>query len=172
MKKFYLNLFVLLTLIAVLAATFDKQKNNCHFYKRNALNKRTKAKKCSCTLAEAIFIPKVNGVLKGLIVFAQDEYGHTTITGLFSKGFKDLTDDICKTIKFEIIDDCDNVIYDITKGLNVQFTGDGDTEPFRHRFHDINLDCNDNDILPKCEREPINFKISGPGRRLGNVTIG
>src|SRR5688572_15767769 len=63
----------------------EKRHNTC-LYKRTVLGKRTNVKKCPCALAEAIFD---DGPVGGLVVYAQDECGSTTITGQFNKGFED-----------------------------------------------------------------------------------
>ncbi|CAI2169452.1 16526_t:CDS:2 [Funneliformis geosporum] len=84
-----------------------------------------------------------NGPVKGIVTFAQDESGATTITGIFSKGFEDTN----ATYEYQIKDDCGNVLHDLTKELNVQLSDDCGTESFRHKFDNINLNCDNNGFL-------------------------
>ncbi|CAI2163325.1 6783_t:CDS:1 [Funneliformis geosporum] len=108
----------------------------------HTLDKRSN--KCPCAFAVADFDPKnSNGPVKGIITFAQDESGATTVAGIFSKGFEDTN----ATYEYQIKDDCGNVLHDLTKELNVQLSGDGGTESFRHKFDSINLNCDNKGIL-------------------------
>jgi len=164
MKKFISLVFlayVLLYLIAVSTAlpTDDEltlNKRNSYLYKRNVLGKRKKDKVCHCALAEAIFS---GGPVKGLVIYAQDESGDTTVTGQFSKGFKDKS----KYYSFLITDDSGVVIRDLTSGLNVQFTDDEGTEPFRHKFNDFNLNCDNDGILFTKSSKPETLSKSESG---------
>jgi len=160
MNKLHLTFFVLSLLIAVSAAlSIDHEpsvhsyvkRNNCPFVKRDILSKRN-VKKCHCTLARSIFVPKKTGPIKGLVIYAQDECGSTTITGLFSRGFKNV-----KSVKVFIVDSCDRILYNVTKELDITPTNYGDTEPFSHKFDEINLDCgNDGILFPQTGKSPLN----------------
>src|SRR5688500_11173978 len=90
---------VLLFLVTVSALPTDVEPLVHTFDKRN--------KKCACTVANADFF---DGPVKGLVTFVQDEYGSTTVTGIFSKGFEDKH----AKYKFKLVDDCDNELHDLT----------------------------------------------------------
>ncbi|CAI2167616.1 13359_t:CDS:2 [Funneliformis geosporum] len=108
----------------------------------HTLDKRSN--KCPCVFAVADFdLKNSNGPVKGIVTFAQDESGATTITGIFSKGFEDTN----ATYEYQIKDDCGNVLHDLTKELNVQLSDDCGTESFRHKFDNINLNCDNNGFL-------------------------
>src|SRR6266498_4127447 len=145
MKKFIsliLLACILLSLITTLEAlpSVEKRTNTCK-YKRNVLGKRTNVKKCPCTLAETVF----DDAVKGIVVYAQDECGSTTITGQFSKGFEDPS----KNYTFLIVDKCGYVIRDLTHDLAVPFSGDGGSKAFNTKIYDLNLNCDENGILNK-----------------------
>lgn len=133
--------YILLSLIAVSAAlqtdeqTLEK-RTGC--LTKRGLGKRTD-KKCPCALAEAVF----DGLVGGLTVYAQDECGFTTVTGLFSKGFQDAG----KNYTFQVVDECGEVLQDLTSGLNVQPSPDGGTKSFRNLFENFNLNCDNTGIL-------------------------
>ncbi|CAI2189915.1 8957_t:CDS:2 [Funneliformis geosporum] len=74
-----------------------------------------------------------------------DECGSTTITGIFSRGFEIFNE--TSDIKFKIVDSCNRTLYDLTDGLNVEFNCDSSTDPFRHTFYEINLDCFEDGII-------------------------
>ncbi|CAG8700233.1 uncharacterized protein OCT59_008454 [Rhizophagus irregularis] len=103
------------------------------------LNKRNQ---CQCSFALADFD---SGPVGGLVVFNQDENGHTEVSGIFKKGFEDTN----ATYGFKIIDECKNTLFDLTDGLNIKPDGSGGTKSFRHKFTDMSIDCNDNGILTK-----------------------
>ncbi|GES92177.1 hypothetical protein GLOIN_2v1520614 [Rhizophagus clarus] len=104
------------------------------FYKRN---------NCQCTTAFADFdSSSSSGPFRGFVAFGQDENGSTTIFGAFNRGFNTNC-----TYQFLIEDEHDNILYDVTDGLDVQLTDDGGTDAFSHKFSDINLDCQSNGIL-------------------------
>ncbi len=140
-------LFFLITASASLPT--DSESLLHIFGKRNP-----KCQPCDSLIANANF---VDDPFRGLAIFYQDEQGYTTVTGYFSKGFQNQN---TNSIKFEIVNDCDEVIYDLTSGgLDVKFTEDGGTKTFSHKFKDLNLKCDENGILfAKC-------KNHGPGRK-------
>ncbi len=106
-------------------------------------NKTKDVASCPCALAKSVFDESSDGPVKGLVVYAQDECGHTTITGIFSKGFEDTS----KNYRFKIVDSCGTVVHDLTSGLNVRFDNFGGTKVFRNKFRNINLNCNRKGIL-------------------------
>ncbi|CAI2183248.1 7395_t:CDS:2 [Funneliformis geosporum] len=114
------------------------EKRTSCLSKRGVLGKRTDSK-CPCALAEAVF----EGAVGGLTVYAQDECGFTTVTGLFSKGFQDTN----KNFTFQVVDDCGTVLQDLTEGLKVQPSGDGGTKSFRNLFENFSLNCGNTGIL-------------------------
>ncbi|CAI2164242.1 7001_t:CDS:1 [Funneliformis geosporum] len=161
MKAFILLAFLAYVLVNVIAVSavspidddlendYALEKRNTCVFKRNGVMKRTMSKKCPFTLVNAIFDTKwsktekvSDGPVKGLVVFAQDECGRTTVTGYFSHGF-----DSTKKYKFLIIDNCEDVVRDMTKGLNVKINHDGSVKAFSHTYDDMNLDCNEEGIL-------------------------
>ncbi|CAI2161824.1 15300_t:CDS:1 [Funneliformis geosporum] len=119
--------------------------------------------KCPFTLANAIFDPngpkieKISeGPIKGLVVFAQDEVGSTTVTGYFSRGFKST-----KNYKFLVVDNCGDVVHDLTKRLKVTIY-EGGTKAFTYKFDDLNLDCDKEGILmTEAERNCKNLSVRG-----------
>ncbi|GBB97457.1 hypothetical protein RclHR1_00030015 [Rhizophagus clarus] len=134
MNKLTFFVHVLLFLITVSAALPANDKLADIFYKRN---------NCQCTTAFAYFDSSPSsGPFRGFVAFSQDETGSTTIFGAFTLGF----DPKC-TYDFTIDNKHGDVEYNITRGLDVQVTGDGGTEAFSHKFTDINLDCNSNGLL-------------------------
>ncbi|CAG8527304.1 6539_t:CDS:1 [Funneliformis mosseae] len=140
----FVVLFIFIAAISIKAETVELEKrtdSSPNNSKRNELSKRNEDKVCKCTIAEAIF----DSSFKGLFFFSQDECGSTTIAGMFSRGFEtlDSTDDI----SFEIVDNSNRTLHDLTDGLNVQFCDDGSTKPFTHTFPEINLDCNKDGIF-------------------------
>ncbi len=156
MKNFITLAFlshVLLTLIVVSAILpSDAKPLVQNLFKRSVLDKRTDVEKCPCTLARSLFDSGVSeGPAKGLVIFAQDECGSTTITGLFSKGFEDTSKDYI----FKIVDKCGDVIYDLTQGLCVELNNEGGTKFFSHKFDDINLNCNSDGILNRGSAKKI-----------------
>src|ERR1044071_1282471 len=79
----------------------------------HALDKRNN-KVCPCAFAVADF----NGVnsagpARGLVSFAQDETGSTTVAGIFSQGFEKEG-----AITFKLVDDCGVLLHDLSQGLN------------------------------------------------------
>src|SRR6266542_2063263 len=183
MNKFYFFFFILLTLIVVSTAlstdnepsvhTFEKRNNDCPLKKRDVLSKRTNVERCSCTMAQTIFTPDKKYKVKGFMFFAQDECGSTRIAGLFSRGFENISRNESKDIKILIVDQCGRLLYDITEGLNVKFTGKGDSEPFSHKFHEINLDCNDNGILfPQVGKSKVRKRNCSKFNKRGSCSGG
>ncbi|CAG8503309.1 5031_t:CDS:1 [Funneliformis mosseae] len=173
MKTFIILAFfayVLVNVIAVSAVSpidddldddYALEKRSTCVFKRDGVTKRTTVKRCPSTLANAIFDPEwsktekvSDGPIKGLVVFAQDECGRTTVTGYFSKGFNST-----KKYKYLIIDNCEEVVWDMTKGLNIRITDEGSTRAFSHTYDKVNLDCDMNGILMKeAERSEPLFK--------------
>ncbi|CAG8590147.1 8656_t:CDS:1 [Funneliformis caledonium] len=130
----------LLFLIAVAAALQTSDQSL-----PNVLDRRTEPKKCPCAFAGSIFDPFVKdaskGPARGFVSYAQDELGCTIISGQFSKGFED------KNGTFRIVDKCDNLLFDISKELDVKFSEDGGTKAFSYKFDNINLNCDSNGLL-------------------------
>ncbi|CAG8508779.1 4017_t:CDS:1 [Gigaspora rosea] len=122
---------------ASLVVRTEKEKKSCPNKKHSPLETRTHDKICPCTLATSKFKGKVNGV----IVYAQDECGTTTVVGFFGNGFKK-----DKKYEFKITDDCGKVLRDMTDDLNVTFV-DGGTEPFSAKLYDVNLNCDKHGVL-------------------------
>ncbi|CAI2176825.1 6753_t:CDS:2 [Funneliformis geosporum] len=118
----------------------DKRTNHC-LHKRDVLGKRTNTRVCSCALAESVF-DGTSGPVNGIIIYAQDECGSTTITGLFSSGFEDTS----QNYTFKIVDNCGKVLRDVTKDLNIQFS-EGGSKAFKSKVDDINLNCAKDGIL-------------------------
>ncbi|CAG8502758.1 7771_t:CDS:1 [Funneliformis mosseae] len=145
MKSLTILAFILLSIIAVSSALpshndqLEKRTYPC-LHKRNVLGKRTEERRCPCALAESIF-DGTSGPVKGLMVYAQDECGSTTITGLFSSGFEDTT----KNYTFSIVDFCGKVIRDLTDDLNIEFS-EGGSKAFKSKV-DFNLNCDKEGIL-------------------------
>jgi hypothetical protein len=117
--------YILIAVSVALPADNDKRDN----------------KKCSCTVAKALFNDQTAGPIRGLTFFTQNEYGKTTVSGLIHKGF-----DPKKKQTFKILDYCGRVIRDLTSDLNVQVRDDGGSEFFSHTF-DFSLDCGPEGIL-------------------------
>ncbi|CAI2173845.1 13663_t:CDS:1 [Funneliformis geosporum] len=142
MKQF-INLTLFFVLIAVAAALQTGEQSFAHG--SNVLEKRTDTKKCPCSFAGSIFDPFVkdasSGYARGFVSYAQDEQGCTIISGQFSKGFEDHNG------TFLLVDACDNLLFDISKELDVKFTEDGGTQTFSYKFDYINLDCDSNGLL-------------------------
>ncbi|RGB30787.1 hypothetical protein C1646_671416 [Rhizophagus diaphanus] len=101
-----------------------------------------KRNQCSCSFVVADF---KHGSSRGVVAFAQDENGHTEVTGIFSKGF----DDVNAKYGLRIVDECRNVLFDLTDGLNITPDGSGGTKSFRHKFSEFSVDCDSNGILTK-----------------------
>ncbi|CAI2170968.1 10770_t:CDS:1 [Funneliformis geosporum] len=171
MTKFYFNIFVLLVFFTAVSTALTtrndlsihklEKRTTCPYNsKRSVLIERNEDKQCSCSMAEAIFSNK----LQGLFFFAQDECGSTTIAGLFSSGFEVFNS--TSNITFEIIDSCNRTLYDLTDGLNVQFNYNGSTKPFRYTFDEINLDCDKDGILfPQVGKSHYNKRTCDSLRR-------
>ena len=170
--------FILLSLVAVSTPlptddeTALNKRTSC-LYKRNVLGKRTNVKKCPCALAESVFDPDYSddyqvseGPVKGLVVFSQDECGSTTVTGFFSKGFEDKN----SNYTFQIVNDCGEVIRDLTKGLNVSLSNDDGTKAFTNKFDDFNLNCDNEGILYAPNKLPKRncYKRDGAYMRVNN----
>ena len=79
--------------------------------------------------------------ISNVSLFFYTECGDTTIAGSFCKGFEKKP----SNVTFDIVDDCGNVIHHLGS-MDVKFTNDGGTEPFRHKFS-FDLDCTDEGIL-------------------------
>ncbi|CAB4423946.1 unnamed protein product [Rhizophagus irregularis] len=45
--------------------------------------------------------------VQGLVIFSQDESGHTEVTGIFKKGFEDTK----ASYGFKIVDECKNTLF-------------------------------------------------------------
>ncbi|UZO25649.1 uncharacterized protein OCT59_017913 [Rhizophagus irregularis] len=104
------------------------------FYKRT---------NCKCETAFSSFdSSSSSGPFRGFVAFGQDESGSTTIFGAFNRGFNP----DC-FYEFLIENEHGKVLYNVTRGLNVQVKSDGSTEAFTHKFKNINLDCHSNGIL-------------------------
>ncbi|RGB30725.1 hypothetical protein C1646_744765 [Rhizophagus diaphanus] len=104
------------------------------FYKRT---------NCKCETAFSNFdSSSSSGPFRGFVGFGQDESGSTTIFGAFNRGF----DPNC-FYEFLIENEHGKVLYNVTRGLNVQIKNDGGTEAFTHKFKNINLNCHNNGIL-------------------------
>ncbi|CAB4426888.1 unnamed protein product [Rhizophagus irregularis] len=102
------------------------------------LNKRW----CECTTAFANFnSTHLSGPFRGTVTYFQHEDGKTTVFGAFSKGFRHG----CH-YNFTIVKN-NKVIFDLTKGLNVQINKDGSTRPFNHTFSDLQLTCGSHPVL-------------------------
>ncbi|CAB4398747.1 hypothetical protein RhiirA1_443768 [Rhizophagus irregularis] len=131
-KLILLTLF--LTLITVSAAMPANDKLADLFYKRN---------NCKCETAFSSFdSSSSSGPFRGFVSFGQDESGSTTIFGAFNRGFNP----DC-FYEFLIENENGKVLYNVTRGLNVQIKSDGSTEAFTHKFKNINLNCHSNGIL-------------------------
>ncbi|CAB4477150.1 hypothetical protein RhiirA5_360670 [Rhizophagus irregularis] len=134
MKYHTLLFLVLLYLIAVSSAAPNGSKLLPRaFEKRN---------QCSCRFVVADFN---HGSSRGIVTFAQDERGDTEVAGIFSKGF----DDEHASYGLKIVDECRNVLFDLTDGLNITPDGSGGTKSFRHKFSEFSVDCDSNGILTK-----------------------
>ncbi|RGB30361.1 hypothetical protein C1646_765463 [Rhizophagus diaphanus] len=130
----YLSFLVLLFLFTIASAFPDGSELLPRaFEKRN---------QCSCRFVVADF---KHGSSRGIVAFAQDERGHTEVTGIFSKGF----DDEHASYGLKIVDECRNVLFDLTDGLNITPDGSGGTKSFRHKFKEFSVDCDNNGILTK-----------------------
>lgn len=128
MKYFtVLSFFILLSLINISSAF------------PNGLSKRNQ---CSCKFAITDFS---SGNSRGIVTFSQDENGHTEVAGIFSQGLHDEN----ASYGFRIVDECKNVLFDLTDELNIQPDGNGGSKSFRHKFTDMSVDCDDNGILTK-----------------------
>ncbi|PKC02089.1 hypothetical protein RhiirA5_402538 [Rhizophagus irregularis] len=140
--KYYtlLSFLVLLFLITItLAFPNGSELLPKTFEKRN---------QCNSALVNADFntnIFKRNPSVVGTVIFSQDECGSTEVVGIFSKGF----DDTSATYGLQIVDECRNVLFDFTEGLNIQPDGSGGTKSFRHKFDNVSIDCDSNGILTK-----------------------
>ncbi|PKK68617.1 hypothetical protein RhiirC2_867178 [Rhizophagus irregularis] len=131
-----MNKLILLTLflITVSAAMPADDKLADLFYKRT---------NCKCETAFSSFdSSSSSGPFRGFVAFGQDESGSTTIFGAFNRGFNP----DC-FYEFLIENEHGKVLYNVTRGLNVQVKSDGSTEAFTHKFKNINLDCHSNGIL-------------------------
>jgi hypothetical protein len=126
----YFVLFILLSLITISSA----------FPSGN--NKIERRNQCSCSFVTADF--DSDGV-KGVVAFAQDESGHTEVTGIFSKGLSDTS----AKYGFKIVNECREELFDLSDALNIQADGSGGSHSFRHKFTDLNIDCDSNGILRK-----------------------
>jgi hypothetical protein len=122
-----LSIFILLSLINISSALQLRKRNG----------------DCKCSFAIADF---KSGSTCGIVTFSQDESGHTEVAGIFSKG---LSDDSA-SYGFRIVDECRNVLFDLSDGLNIQPDSDGDgSKSFRHKFTEFDVDCTSNGILTK-----------------------
>jgi len=130
--------YVTLFLITISAAFPSTSTDNESLV--NPLVKRNQ--QCHCSFAIANF---KSGRVRGVITFSQDERGHTEVAGIFKSGFEDKN----ATYGVQIVDECHNVLFDLTKGLCVKLDNHGGTEAFRHKFDNMSVDCNSNGILTK-----------------------
>ncbi|CAB4437997.1 unnamed protein product [Rhizophagus irregularis] len=132
-----LSIFILLSLINISSALPNGN---------GSLTKLKKRNDCSCSFAIADFKSGKSGSATGIVTFSQDESGHTEVAGIFSKG---LSDDSA-SYGFRIVDECRNVLFDLSDGLNIQPDSDGDgSKSFRHKFTEFDVDCTSNGILTK-----------------------
>jgi len=135
MKNATLAIFALIFMITVASANL--QKRTCGNSKRDVLGKRT-PEKCPCQLAYADFTDE-GGPVGGYVVYAQDECGETTITGIFTKG-------ISHNTTFDVVDECDRVVESLGNlGIEVA-DNEGSTKSFRQKFP-FNLNCDKQGIL-------------------------
>ena len=148
--KLALLTYVLVSFIAVPAALPTDNERT--------LNKR-QYKKCSCTVAKALFDDHsaTAGPIRGITFFTQDEYGKTTVSGLFHKGFNP-----AKKQTYKIADACGHVIHDLTSDLIVPIRSDGGSEYFSHTF-DFSLNCGPEGILSTPTKPCYNKCSSGGG---------
>jgi hypothetical protein len=131
MNKIILLAFFLITVSGAMAAD-DKLAD--FFYKRTT---------CECATAFSNFDSNPSsGPYRGFVSFGQEESGSTTIFGAFHRGFNPNC-----TYSFLIENENGRVLYNVTRGLNVQITSDGGTKAFTHKFKNINLNCHSNGIL-------------------------
>ncbi|RGB39048.1 hypothetical protein C1646_812279 [Rhizophagus diaphanus] len=121
-----LSIFILLSLINISSALRLGRRNGG----------------CECSFAIADF---KSGSARGIVTFSQNELGHTEVAGIFSKG---LNDDNA-SYGFRIVDECRNVLFDLTDGLDIKPDGDGGSKSFRHKFTEFDVDCTSNGILTK-----------------------
>lgn len=108
-------------------------------YPKRSILERDSHDKCNCTVVTATF----EGVVTGIVTFAQDPSGSTLITGLFSQG---LVDPDKYQYNYLIVDSCGKVLRNLTCDLNVTYSNGG-TLPFSVRLYDFNLDCDSNGVL-------------------------
>ncbi|CAB4437909.1 unnamed protein product [Rhizophagus irregularis] len=131
-----LKLFILLSLTTISSASAFTTDNGLL---SSTLEKRNQ---CKCSYAMADFN---SDPVQGLVIFSQDESGHTEVAGIFKKGFEDTK----ASYGFKIVDECKNTLFDLTDGLNIKVDGCGGTKSFRHKFTNMSIDCDDNGILTK-----------------------
>jgi len=136
MKNATLAIFALIFLITVASAS-DLRKRTCTNSKRGVLGKRN-PEKCPCQLAFADFTNE-GGVIGGYVVYAQDECGETTVTGIFTKG-------ITPNTTFAIVDDCGRKIQNLGNlGIEVA-DNSGSTKSFRQKF-EFDLNCTNQGVF-------------------------